>query len=124
MHIRMVQERTGGRWDGRPWPPVGGTIDVIDEEGAAICAAGWAVPVVTEKRKTETPEDTLKVSEETREAPPEPVAPSRPAAASASSPPAVNDPKSAWVAHAVSRGAQAAYAETLTKQQLIERYGT
>ncbi len=41
----MVQERTGPRHDGRAWPPVGGEIDVDGEEGAAVCGAGWAVPV-------------------------------------------------------------------------------
>ena len=69
MRIRMVQERTGPRHDGRAWPPVGGEIDVADDEGAAVCAQGWAVPVPTEKRKTETPEDSLKPSEEKRAAP-------------------------------------------------------
>jgi hypothetical protein len=68
MRIRMLEARTGPRWDGRPWPGFGGEIDVDDEEGAAVCAAGWAVPVA-EERKAETPEDSLKASEETRAAP-------------------------------------------------------
>jgi hypothetical protein len=51
--IRMLEERTGPRHDGRMWPPVGGEIDVDDEEGAAVCAAGWAQPVAQE-RKAET----------------------------------------------------------------------
>ena len=45
MKIRMVEERTGPRWDARAWPPVGGEIDVDDAEGAAVCGAGWAIPV-------------------------------------------------------------------------------
>lgn len=53
MKIRMLEERTGPRHDGRRWPPVGGEIDVDDEEGAAVCAAGWAQPVAAE-RKAET----------------------------------------------------------------------
>jgi hypothetical protein len=51
--IRMLEERTGPRHDGRMWPPLGGEIDVDDEEGAAVCAAGWAQPVAAE-RKAET----------------------------------------------------------------------
>ena len=50
MRIRMVQERTGPRHDGRPWPPVGGEIDVDDDECAAVCEHGWAVPVKAERR--------------------------------------------------------------------------
>ncbi len=45
MKIRMVQDRTGPRHDGQAWPPRGGEIDVSDEEGAAVCEHGWAVPV-------------------------------------------------------------------------------
>ena len=66
MKIRIVEERTGPRHDGRSWPPRGGEIDVDDAEGAAVCAAGWAVPVA-EHRAAETPEDSLSVSEEQRD---------------------------------------------------------
>ena len=100
----MTEERTGPRWDNRAWPPVGGEIDVDPEEGAGICAAGWAVPVADEQR-AETPEDTLNAAEETR------------------SGPAVNDPKAAWVAHATGQGVAPADAEAMTKQQLIDHYG-
>ena len=53
MKIRMTEERTGPRYDGRPWPAVGGEIEVADDEGAAVCEHGWAVPV-PEERKAET----------------------------------------------------------------------
>ena len=53
MKIRMTEERTGPRHDGQPWPPVGGEIEVADDEGAAVCEHGWAVPV-PEERKAET----------------------------------------------------------------------
>ena len=66
MRIRIVEERTGPRHDGRSWPPRGGEIDVDDAEGAAVCAAGWAVPVA-EHRQAETPEDGLSVAEEQRD---------------------------------------------------------
>ena len=47
MKIRMTEHRSGGRYDGRPWPPVGEDFDVPDEEGAGLCAQGSAIPVVT-----------------------------------------------------------------------------
>lgn len=109
MKIRMVQERTGPRHDGRPWPPVGGEIDVDGEEGAAVCAAGWAVPVAEPQKAVETPEQPLEAQTETR--------------ASSGGAPAVNAPKSDWVAYAVSIGVGQDEAEALTKQQLVGRYG-
>ena len=45
MKIRMTEHRSGGRYDGRAWPPVGEDFDVPDEEGAGLCAQGSAVPV-------------------------------------------------------------------------------
>jgi hypothetical protein len=45
MKIRMTEHRSGGRYDGRTWPPVGEDFDVPDEEGAGLCAQGSAVPV-------------------------------------------------------------------------------
>ena len=45
MKIRMTEHRSGGRYDGREWPPVGVDFDVPDEEGAGLCAQGSAVPV-------------------------------------------------------------------------------
>jgi hypothetical protein len=122
----MVQERTGPRWDNRAWPPAGGEIYVEDEEGAAICGAGWAVPV-PEQRKTETPEDTLNVATETRtaESPAEPVSePAVPEPAPVPAVPAVNDPKGAWVDHAVAQGASKDAAEAMSKSALIRQYGS
>lgn len=57
MKIRMTEERTGPRYDGRMWPPRGGEIDVDDAEGADVCAAGWAVPVAQPDAAVETRED-------------------------------------------------------------------
>src|SRR5215469_12447005 len=108
----MVQERTGGRWDGRAWPPVGGEIYVDDDEGAAVCAHGWAVPVPEDP--VEVPEAALKVLEETRGAESAPVAPPAPPEPPQDAPPAaepsaldrppVNAPKAAWVEYAVFHG--------------------
>lgn len=67
MRIRMVTDRTGPRWDGRDWPPRGGEIDVDDDEGAALCEHGIAVPVAVEER-AETPEDTLEQATQARAA--------------------------------------------------------
>lgn len=63
MRIRMVQDRTGPRWDGQAWPPRGGEIDVPDDEGAAVCEHGWAEPVAEwpppeEQRAADPPRST------------------------------------------------------------------
>jgi hypothetical protein len=34
-----------GLRDGKPWPPRGGTVELPDEEAAALCSAGTAEPV-------------------------------------------------------------------------------
>lgn len=54
MRIRMLVEKTGPRYDGRPWPGPGGEIDVPDEEGAGLCAQGDAAPVAQPDADTET----------------------------------------------------------------------
>ena len=46
MKIQMRTGISGGRGDGTPWPPPGGLLDVGDEEGRALCAAGHAIPYV------------------------------------------------------------------------------
>ena len=83
MKIRMLVEKTGPRYDGRAWPPRGEEIIVPDEEGAALCAQGDAAPVA-EERKAETPEDSLKATEEKRSA--QHAAPAPAATAKATSP--------------------------------------
>jgi hypothetical protein len=106
--IRMLEARTGPRWDDRAWPGYGGEIDVSDEEGAGLCAQGAAVPVAQRDADVET-----RAAESAAEAP-EPDAPAKPA---------VNDPKDAWVAHAATQGLPEAEAAGLTKADLIDRYG-
>ena len=59
MKIRMVEQRSGPRHDGRMWPNPGDELDVDDEEGADVCAAGWAVPVPSDpkvEKRAETPQ--------------------------------------------------------------------
>jgi len=128
MKIRMVQERTGGRWDGRAWPPVGGELYVEDDEGAAICAHGWAIPVPEDP--VEVPEAAQKVLEEARSAesaPAEPPAPPGPVPAEESpapaDKPAANAPKAAWVAYAVSHGMAEGEAGAMSKADLIAALG-
>jgi hypothetical protein len=57
----MVEQRSGPRHDGRMWPDRGGEIDVDDAEGAAVCGAGWAVPVVEERAVETRPADAMAV---------------------------------------------------------------
>jgi hypothetical protein len=119
MKIRMVVDRTGGRWDGRPWPPRGGELYVEDEEGAAVCGAGWAVPVPEDP--VEIPEAAAKVLEESRATPESAAeAPQDPDAVR----PAQNAPKPAWVAYAATQGLPAAEAAGLSKAELVARYGS
>ena len=60
MRIRMRLGISGGRGDGTPWPPPGGELDVGDEEGAQLCAAGLAAPVAVPEpvERAVPPDDT------------------------------------------------------------------
>ena len=48
MKVRLKVTITGLR-NGVPWPPVGETVEVPDNEGADLCAADLAEPVVEDK---------------------------------------------------------------------------
>jgi hypothetical protein len=57
MKVVMQTGISGGRGDGTDWPPVGGILEVGDEEGRALVSAGHAIPYVdpdagVEKRDT------------------------------------------------------------------------
>ena len=52
MKIRMNQQISGLRSTGDKWPAAGDEIVVSDNEGADLCANGYAVPVA-EKPKPE-----------------------------------------------------------------------
>lgn len=78
MRIRMVQQMSGSRPDGRIWPGVGEELDVSDAEGMELCRAfdshshPIAVPVpAVEARKVERPEPPPDPRIETRSAPDE-----------------------------------------------------
>jgi hypothetical protein len=71
MKVRMTMQMSGSRFDGQPWPPVGGVLEVSDAEGAELCHLGdssnvpIAVPVV-EMRKAETTDSPKDVRAEVR----------------------------------------------------------
>lgn len=52
MHVRMKAFISGTR-DGRDWPQAGSELDVSDDEGASLCAAGLATPVAKKDAKIE-----------------------------------------------------------------------
>lgn len=52
MLVKMRAHVSGLR-DGQPWPPVGGTIDVPDDEGATLCANRMAEPVYDPEHRVE-----------------------------------------------------------------------
>jgi len=52
----MIAQKTGGRYDGQPWPGPGGEFSVPDEEGRALCAQGDAIPVAEPDADVETRE--------------------------------------------------------------------
>jgi hypothetical protein len=106
MKIRMTEHRSGGRYDGRPWPPVGVDFDVPDEEGAGLCAQGSAIPVAQMNAAVE----------ERAESPAE--APEDAAVAR----PAQNAAKAAWVAYAAARG-MGDEAAGMSKADLIAALG-
>jgi hypothetical protein len=59
--VEMVQQMSGPRPDGRTWPPVGGVIDVSEDEAAALChesgQQSHPIAVRVHKRKEETGDD-------------------------------------------------------------------
>lgn len=60
MRIRMKVALSGTR-NGKDWPPPGETIDLPDNEAAAMCAAGLADPVKDEPKPetAKAPEDDV-----------------------------------------------------------------
>jgi hypothetical protein len=57
VRVRMLVKISGGRGDGSDWPAPGDPLEVDDDEGAQLCAAHLAVPVVEERaEKAVSPE--------------------------------------------------------------------
>lgn len=72
MRVKMIVQLSGTR-DGKPWPGRGETVDLPDEEAAAMCAAGMAETVKGTVEKAVTPEpETTKVLEPEATEPPAP----------------------------------------------------
>lgn len=67
MKVRMKVGVSGSR-NGRPWPAPGEEVNVPDDEGKDLCAAGIAEPVAQRERdRAETREEkTREVTEERR----------------------------------------------------------
>lgn len=96
MLVRMMQQMSGRRFDGREWPSYGGTIEVSDAEGAELChtAAGSSTPIavpVVETRAVETADAPPDPKVEVR-APVAQVAASPQAQVTATLPPRAPDP--------------------------------
>ena len=116
MRVQMLVTISGGRADGRDWPPAGAELDLSDGEGMDLCAARLARPVaVAAPVETAVPEPA---AVETR-AEPDPEPDPEPAPVPVVERPAVNAPKDAWVAHAVSQGHDPAAAAAATKTDLL-----
>ena len=117
MKIRMLESISGGRADGRAWPPYGGEIEVPGAEGRDLCAAQLAVPVADTDAGTEIPEAAADAAVETRQ---------EPAGAADEPAPGVPPPyasKAVWVEHAVGQGMPRKDAEAATKADLVSRFG-
>ena len=54
MKVKLLISVSGLR-DGKPWPARHEVIDVPDQEGADMCAAGQAEPVVAKLEKAVAP---------------------------------------------------------------------
>ena len=123
MIVRMVYEMSGGRYDDRAWPPTWTDFEVPDEEGRGLVACGAAVFIASSAAPAAKPV----VQAPAVKAPspePEPVKAEAVVPEPAETPrPSPADPKAAWVAYAVSRGAPRSEAEDSTKAQLQAAYG-
>lgn len=122
MWVKMLLYISGGRPSGQNWPQAGVPFEVEDWEGQSLLHQGVAVrceapapPPEPEPEKPGEPSDELDSA-------------GYPAAdadevTGETGPPASGEPKSAWVAYAVSQGVPQSEAESLTKLQLQSAYG-
>lgn len=126
--IAMVIQMSGGRYDDRQWPGPGIPFEVPDWEGAGLVADhnavklyeipdGEPVPPAVEEPAAAEPvpswEDEHDRLEAVADGTVEPQAePPRPA-----------DPKQAWIDYAVTQGASVDEATSMTKIDLMSRYG-
>lgn len=52
----VLKVDVSGTRNGQPWPRRGEVVDVGDQEGADLCAAGMATPVAVDDVETASPE--------------------------------------------------------------------
>ena len=126
MRVRMAIGISGGRADDRPWPAVGHEIDVPDHEGEDLIRARHAVYVGPSEPEAFTPaEPVFSQPSETGAGPvEEPASQSGPPDAVEAVPePKPSDPKQAWVDYAMGQGATEDEANSMTKADLMSRYG-
>lgn len=161
--VKMLAWISGGRHDGREWPPAGETIEVPDWEATDLIRAGVALPGATQAAPSPPPEpaepEPASVPEPVPELDPGQLVSPADTAAGASAPPAGDQeetgqtaegatepaipeaepseaadetpavapapsaPKQAWIEYAVSRGADEDTARSMTKADLMSRYG-
>lgn len=118
MWVRMIEGISGGRSDGSAWPRRGGLLEVDEVEGRDLIRGQLARPA-----EPPPPPPQLAAIEESAPSVAEAVV-TAPASADEDAPvPGPSDPKSAWVAYAVSQGANEGEAENLTKAQLQSAFG-
>lgn len=117
--LQMIEPMAGTRWDGTPWPPAGGPVDVPDWEAEHLIRGRFARPW---PGSAPAPEPQAPAPAEGSAPPAAPPSPG-PDAAAGAEPPKATDPKTAWVEYAVAHGADRAEAEQSTKQDLIASYG-
>ncbi len=131
MIIQMVDHVSGGRHDGRPWPPAWTDFEVPDWEGADLVRAKIAVEIRREAppsqrmQEQEIPEDPAPVVDDPAAVVEDPapgeqedVPPAAPA-----DPPQPSDPKQVWTDYAISQGIDPAMASAWTKQRLMAEFG-
>ena len=132
--IRLRETLSGGRCDGRPWPPGGEMIDVPDWEAEHAVNAGWAyyedpppepepeVVVVKAPEPVPVPVPEKAAAPVTVRAEAA-TAPAKAAEPDVPEPPRPSDPKQDWVDYAADRGMDPDKAAAMSKADLMSRYG-
>lgn len=144
--VQMLGFISGGRWDGRVWPPAGQSLVVPDWEEADLIAARLAQPwprgfdAEPEPAPEPEPADAAAAAtvteavqqgdEVTLGADPDPdpepdlvIDVPGETGEPEGGPPRPSAPKSEWVAWAVKAGCREDVANAYTKQELMEQYG-
>ena len=131
--VQMLEYVSGGRWDGTVWPPAGGALMVPDWEADDLIRGRLARLWPWPEEEAAEPEPVPDPMEPVPVAPPQvsPLAEASavgvPALAEQDIPgegaPKPSAPKGDWVAWAVSCGVSDDEANSMSKAELMERYG-